>query len=100
MKVTDTAKKQMEEVHQEKGIKKVNSLVEQWKTLALAMAEKVDFTWKSFIYDLKAGTLMFLVNAVIDTLPTSANLKRWNKSQSYKCKPCKGRQTTAHCLNI
>ena len=25
---------------------------------------------------------------------------RWKKSTSDKCKPCKGRQTTAHCLNI
>ena len=49
---------------------------------------------------MKAGTLKFILNATIDTLPTAANLKRWNKSSSDKCKLCKGRQTTAHCLNI
>ena len=64
------------------------------------MAEKSDFTWKSFLYDLKVGTREFLVNAVVDTLPTNANLKIWKKSPSDKCKLCMGRQTTAHCLNI
>ena len=59
-----------------------------------------DFAWKSFLYDMKAGTLKFLVNSVIDTLPTAANLVRWGKSSSDKCKLCKGRQTTDHCLNI
>ena len=58
------------------------------------------FRRKSFLYDLKKGTLKFLANAHIDTLPTAANLKRWKKSSSDKCKLCKGRQTTAHCLNI
>ena len=41
-----------------------------------------------------------MANAHIDTLPTAANLKRWKKSSSDKCKLCKGCQTTAHCLNI
>ena len=40
------------------------------------------------------------VLAAIDTLPTAANLQRWNKSNSDKCKLCFGRQTTDHCLNI
>ena len=44
--------------------------------------------------------LKFLLNAVIDTLPIAANLQRWKKSPSDKCKLCQGRQTTAHCLNI
>ena len=51
------------------------------------------------MYDLKQGTLKFLLNASIDTLPTAANLKRWKKSGSDLCKLCKRRQTTAHILN-
>ena len=78
----------------------MKSLAVQGKTLVLAAAEATDFTWKSFLYDMKAGTLKFLVNSVIDTLPTAANLVRWSKSNSDKCKLCKGRQTTDHCLNI
>ena len=99
-RISDTAKKHMKEVHQEKSIDKVKSLAVQGRTLELALAEKSDFTWKSFLYELKVGTLKFLVNAVIDTLPTNAYLKRWKKSPSDKCKLCMSRQTTAHCLNI
>ena len=72
----------------------------RFQCLLAAAAESTDFTWKSFVYDLRKGTLKFLANAHIDTLPTAANLKRWKKSSSDKCKLCKGRQTTAHCLNI
>ena len=72
----------------------------QGKSLSLVAQEATDFTWKSFLYDMKAGTLKFLVNSVVDTLPTAANLVRWGKSNSDKCKLCKGRQTTYHCLNI
>ena len=55
---------------------------------------------KSFLYDMKAGTLKFLVNSVIDTLPTAANLVRWSKSNSDKCKLCRGRLTTDHCEHL
>ena len=71
----------------------------QGKFLALAAAEKEDIVWKSAMYDLKQGTLKFLLNASIDTLPTAANLKRWKKSSSDLCKLCKRRQTTNHILN-
>jgi hypothetical protein len=99
-KVRDTVKTHIKGKHNETCLEKVKSLAVQGKTLALAEAEGTDFTWKSFLYDLKAGTLKFLVNSVIDTLPTAANLVRWKKSSSDKCKLCRGRQTTAHCLNI
>ena len=88
-KVTDTVKKHMTNKHKEACMEKVKSLVVQGNTLALADAEATDFTWKSHIYDLRADTLKFLVNAVIDTLPTAVNLKRWKKTSSDKCKLCK-----------
>ena len=65
-------------------LEKVKALAVQGKTLELAAAESTDFTWKSFLFDLKKGTLKFLANAHIDTLPTAANLKRWKKSSSDK----------------
>ena len=37
---------------------------------------------------LKSGTLKFMLNASIDTLPTPANLKRWKYTSSDKCKLC------------
>jgi hypothetical protein len=77
----------------------VKSLTLQGHVLALAAAEKQDIVWKSHMYNLKSGTLKFLLNAAIDTLPTAANLKRWKKSPSDLCKLCRGRQTTNHVLN-
>ena len=52
----------------------VKQLAVQGKFLALAAAEKEDVVWKSYMFDLKQGTLKFLLNASIDTLPTAANL--------------------------
>ena len=77
----------------------IKELTVQGHFLSLAAAEQQDVVWKSHMYDLKQGTLKFLLNASIDTLPTAANLKRWKKSGSDLCKLCKRKQTTEHILN-
>ena len=59
----------------------------------------MDPEWKGFIFNLKKGTMKFILNASINTLPTQNNLKRWNKSYSDKCLLCKNRDSTLHCLN-
>ena len=51
------------------------------------------------MFQLKSGTLKFMLNAAIDTLPTPANLKRWKCGASDKCKLCGNRGTTNHILN-
>ena len=86
--------------NQEKWTDHVKTLVQQGNFLALAAAEHEDMIWKSYMFSLKQGTLKFLVNAAIDTLPTAANLCKWKKSTSNKCKLCRGIQTTSHILNI
>ena len=96
----ETAMIHMDKEHIEETHQQIKSLTVQGKVLALAAAEKSDLIWKSQMYDMKKGTLKFLLNSCIDTLPTAVNLVRWKKSSSDKCKLCKGRQTTAHCLNI
>ena len=78
----------------------VKSLTQQGHFLSLAAAEYEDAVWKSYMYDLKQGTMKFLMNAAIDTLPTTANLFKWKKTTSNKCKLCKSIQTTRHILNI
>ena len=98
--VTSTAKKHMDKEHKQQHQEKLKSLVVQGKNLELASAESTDYLWKSFLYNMRSGTMKFLLNAAIDTLPTAANLQRWKKSPSDKCKLCQGRQTTDHCLNI
>ena len=71
----------------------------QGNLLTLAAKEKVDLVWKSSMFQLKSGTLKFMLNAAIDTLPTPANLKRWKCGASDKCKLCGNRSTTNHILN-
>ena len=50
--------------------KHVSELVKQGKTLELSQIEKNDATWKGYIYNLPRGTMKFLLNSTIDTLPT------------------------------
>ena len=97
--VTNSVKAALNVERRQKWVEHVKSLTVQGKNLELASAEKQDLVWKSFMYDLKQGTLKFLLNANIDTLPTAANLKRWKKSSSDLCKLCKCRQTTDHVLS-
>ena len=77
----------------------VESLQVQGSLLTLASQEKEDLIWKSTMFQLKSGTLKFMLNAGIDTLPTPANLQRWKCSSSDKCKLCGNRGTTNHYLN-
>ena len=51
------------------------------------------------MFQLKSGTLKCMLNACIDTLSTPANLKRWKKSSSDRCKLCGNRGTSNHYLN-
>ena len=71
----------------------------QGHLLTLASQEKEDLLWKSSMFQLKAGTLEFMMNASIDTLPSPANLRRWKLSSSDKCKLCGNKGTTNHILN-
>ena len=41
----------------------------------------------------------FLMNSVTDTLNTHANLQRWGKTMSSKCKACGNHETLHHVLN-
>ena len=73
----------------------IKTLVQQGNFLDIASAQHEDIIWKY----MKQGTLKFLLNASLDTLPTNANLFKWNKKTSDKCKQCKCRETTSHILN-
>ena len=94
-KVRNTERK----AEQDKQISHAKSLTVQGSFLALAAQEQQDSVWKSTMFNLKSGTLKFLLNSSIDTLPSPANLKRCKKSPSDICKLCRGRGTTNHILN-
>ena len=58
---------------EERWITHAESLSQQGHFLSLAAAEHEDVVWKSYMYNLKQGTMKFLINSSIDTLPTAAN---------------------------
>ena len=82
----------------EKHYEHIKSLVKQGKFLELTHLERNDATWKGFIYNLPKGTMKFVLNSSIDTLPTRVNLKQWGKVSNDKCF-CGKRQTLNHILN-
>ncbi len=43
--------------------------------------------------------MKFLLNSILDTLPTNTNLALWNKRVSESCKLCGSRETLGHVLN-
>jgi hypothetical protein len=57
----------------------VQTLIKQGKFLELSKLEMTDATWNSNIYNLPKETMKFVLNASIDTLPTTIKLKQWGK---------------------
>ena len=41
------------------------------------MLKKSDMIWKSYMFNLKKGTLKFLLHSCLDNLPTQTNLLQW-----------------------
>ena len=60
-----------------KMLEHVQTLIKQGKFLELWKCEQNDATWKSYIFNLPKGTMKWLLNSSIDTLPTKINLKLW-----------------------
>ena len=60
-----------------------------------------DRDWLAFITDLPDSILRFGLKAIIDALPSRANLKRWTliKPGCEACPLCLGLQTTVHVLS-
>ena len=82
-----------------RNIDKLDTLSVQGGYLHYLEKEKIDPEWKGFIFNLKKGTMKFILNSSINTLATQNNLKRWNKSFSDKCLICKNKDSILHCLN-
>ena len=82
----------------EHSLKHIQSLIKQGRFLELTQLEQTDATWKSFICNLPKGTMKFVLNASLDTLPTKANLSLWGKRTNVKCR-CGVKETLNHILN-
>ena len=66
----------------EHSLDHIQSLIMQGRFLELTQLERTDATWQSFIYNLPKGTMKFVLNASINTLPTKDNLCLWGKRQT------------------
>ena len=69
-------------------------------TLQLAKCQHTDITWKPYIFNMKKGSMKFILNATLDHLPHNSNLKKWGKSPSNWCPlpGCNMQQTTLPIL--
>lgn len=61
----------------------------------LLASMEVDVEWKSFIFNLPKGTMKFLLNASLDTLPTMTNLMQWGKTTTDRCVGLKKQLSTS-----
>ena len=87
----------IEEIHAHE--EKNGSYKTQGEFMKLINDMEANLDWKSFMYGMGKGTLKFLLNSSLNTLPTAANLKLWKKQTSNKCRFCNNIETTAHVLN-
>ena len=78
---------------------KIGRYVMQGDYLALIMEEGNSVTWKSYMWDVPQGVSKFAINAGVNTLPSSDNLKRWGKRVSDRCSFCGNVETLAHILS-
>ena len=76
----------------------VQTLMQQGNYLELTKLQGSDATWQSSIYNLPRGTMKWILNSSINTLPTKTNLKQWGKLVNDKCF-CGQRQTLNHILS-
>ena len=77
----------------------LKSLIQRGHFLRIYEQEQGDPTWKSFIFNLPRGTVKFLLNSALDTLPTNSNLCKWGKKSNSNCDLCRGKETLLHTLN-
>ena len=95
-KVKDTAKAYVRGDETADMHEKAKTLISQGRFLDLSLQEKRDATWKSYIYNLSKGTMKWILNSTVNSLPTLSNLKTWGKAASDKCKLCGWKQTLKH----
>jgi len=78
---------------------KIDTYQKQGDFLRLVSEMDADISWKSYVYNVPKGTMKFILNASINTLPTLSNLMQWGKTSTDKCPHCSQRETLFHILN-
>jgi len=98
-KIQKHIRSELQSKNQKEHLSHIQDLIKQGHFLKILGQQNIDATWKSYIFDLKKGTMKFLLNSCLDTLPTKVNLMQWGKCPTDRCKNCQARQTTCHILN-
>lgn len=99
-KAKHTIKTNIKDEMSQKWTSHISDLVQQGSMLRLVDLEESDSLWKSYILNLPRGALKFVLNSVIDTLPTANNLHKWGKRSGSGCELCKSsKETLMHTLN-
>jgi hypothetical protein len=69
----------------------------QGNFLSFLHEESTNVTWKSYMWGAPTGWVQFALNAGLNMLPTSDNVKRWRKRVTDTCGICKcAKQTLCH----
>ena len=97
--IKSKVKKVIKEDSERQRAEHAKELIKQGRLIHLLQEMEMDATWKSYLYALPKGTMKFILNSTIDTLPTKTNLKLWGLSGSDKCKLCGRKETTKHILS-
>ena len=78
----------------EERLPHILSLIKQSKWLEWDQVIDLDLKWKEVMYAMSPSSISFVLNAIQDTLPDPANLRRWCPSKSHECGLCKWKNVT------
>ncbi len=77
----------------------LQSLVMQGEYSCILESKSSDISWKAAIFNLPRGTLKFMLNSQLNTLPTKDNLTRWGKRLAKACTLCGRAEYLSHALS-
>ncbi len=92
-------KKNIHMKHQSASWSHIRDLACQGEFCRIWDIQDVDFSWKADLHNLPRGVAKFLMNSILNTLPTKDNLRRWGKVLSESCDLCGNRETLGHVLS-
>ncbi len=92
-------KKSIRDKFQDKWADHLKGLAVQGRFVRVWESLEADIQWKSLLFQLPPRIMQFVLNAIIDTLPTNSNLVRWKKRSNKKCDKCTNTETLMHVLN-
>ena len=75
-----------ERVEKQDLVAHISGLAHQGGLLSMLAKEHIHPEWQSCLNSLKTGTVKFILNYTINTLPTMDNLKTWKNPD--KCRLC------------